>query len=120
MLNRVGERVFATIEEHGRDAAVLAFWMANASELLHFLKSDRHITSFSHQAQDMLAEAVHLAFKQLVVCLQSDLEMTMPALMSPAEVKQHVFSNKKYHSLLGYWEGCVKLFSFQKELLHRP
>ena len=49
MLNRVAERVFATIEEHVRDAAVLAFWMANASELLHFLKSDRHITSFSHQ-----------------------------------------------------------------------
>ena len=33
----------------------------------------------------MLAEAVHLAFKQLVVCLQSDLEMTMPALMSDVD-----------------------------------
>ena len=81
MLNGVAERIFATIEERGRDAPVLAFWMANASELLHFLKSDRHITSFSHQAQDILAEAIHLAFKQLVVCLQSDLEMTMPNIL---------------------------------------
>jgi hypothetical protein len=55
--------------------------MANASEILHFLKSDRHITSFSHQAQDLLAEAVHLAFKHLVVCLQADLEMSLPALL---------------------------------------
>ena len=88
MLNRVGERIFATIEEHARDASVLAFWMANASELLHFLKSDRHITSFSHQAQDMLAEAVHLAFKQLVICLQADLEMTMPSLLLDADDEQ--------------------------------
>ena len=81
MLNGVAERIFATIEDKVRDAPVLAFWMANASELLHFLKSDRHITSFSHQAQDILAEAIHLAFKQLVVCLQADLEMTMPNLL---------------------------------------
>ena len=30
-------------------APTLGFWMANASELLHFLKSDRHITAFSLQ-----------------------------------------------------------------------
>ena len=81
MLNGVAERIFATIEDKGREAPILAFWMANASELLHFLKSDRHITSFSHQAQDILAEAIHLAFKQLVVCLQNDLEMSMQNLL---------------------------------------
>ena len=59
----------------------MLFRSANASELLHFLKSDRHITSFSHQAQDILAEAIHLAFKQLVVCLQAELEMSMPNLL---------------------------------------
>ena len=63
---------------HQSDAARLAFWMANSSELLHFLKSDRHVTSFSLQAQDILAEAVHLAFKQLVLCLQQDLKTVMP------------------------------------------
>ena len=30
-------------------APTLSFWMANSSELLHFLKSDRHITAFSLQ-----------------------------------------------------------------------
>ena len=35
-------------------APTLGFWMANASELLHFLKSDRHITAFSLQVVFML------------------------------------------------------------------
>ena len=55
--------------------------MANSSELLHFLKSDRHVTSFSLQAQDILAEAVHLAFKQLVLCLQQDLKSVCPQVI---------------------------------------
>ncbi len=65
------------------DAPRLAFWMANSSELLHFLKSDRHITSFSLQAQEILAETVHLAFRQLVLCLQGDLAQAMPQVLQP-------------------------------------
>merc|ERR1719322_2118079 len=53
-LNNVAERIFSTVQVHQADAARLAFWMANSSELLHFLKSDRHVTSFSLQAQDIL------------------------------------------------------------------
>ena len=70
---------------HKQDAAKLAFWMANSSELLHFLKSDRHITSFSLQAQDILAETVHLAFKQLVLVLRNDLKLTMPQMLLNAD-----------------------------------
>lgn len=38
--------------------------MANASELLHFLKSDRHICAFSLDGQDLLAEAVNHIFEK--------------------------------------------------------
>ncbi len=51
MLNNVAEKVLATVSSSQNDAARLAFWMANSSELLHFLKSDRHITSFSLQVK---------------------------------------------------------------------
>ena len=81
MLNNVSERIYATVQMNQHDASKLAFWMANSSELLHFLKSDRHITSFSLQAQDILAETVHLAFKQLVLCLQTDLKSCMPQIL---------------------------------------
>jgi len=99
MLNSVAERVFATVGQAGAvaapngavgDAARLAFWMANSSELLHFLKSDRHITSFSLQAQDILAECVHTAFKHLVVCLQSDLRQALPQMLSPQEQEDEI------------------------------
>ena len=59
--------------------------MANSSELLHFLKSDRHITAFSLRAQDILAESVHNAFKLLVSYFQSELEMCMPTILSESE-----------------------------------
>lgn len=85
MLNHLSEKIYGTVQLHQHDATRLAFWMANASELLHFLKSDRHITSFSLQAQDILAETVHLAFKQLVLCLQNDLKATMPQMLQARE-----------------------------------
>jgi len=84
MLNRVSEMILTVIQQHpgASHAPTLSFWMANASELLHFLKSDRHITAFSLQAQDLLAEAVHIAFKQLVAALQAQLELVLPSLLS--------------------------------------
>ena len=50
------------------DANSLAFWMANASEYLHFLKQDRHISPYSQLAQDILAESVQAAFRSVKGC----------------------------------------------------
>ncbi|XP_013410608.1 afadin isoform X2 [Lingula anatina] len=69
------------IQDNGDNASALAFWMANASELLHFFKHDREIGPFTLEAQDILAEAVQLAFKQLTLCLQGDLRHVMPAFL---------------------------------------
>merc|ERR1719242_1983189 len=84
MLNRLAAMILAVIQQSPapHQAPTLSFWMANASELLHFLKSDRHITAFSLQAQDILADAVHFAFKQLVISLQADLELALPNFLS--------------------------------------
>jgi len=61
------------VQERNTDGNLLAFWMANSSELLHFLKSDRQIGAFSLDAQDVLAEIVQLAFRHLVTCIQAEL-----------------------------------------------
>lgn len=71
-----------SFQERYSDSLSLAFWMANASELLHFLKSDRHVSAFSLDAQDILAEAVQMAFRNLVSCLQGELSAVMPSFMS--------------------------------------
>ncbi|XP_028968030.1 afadin [Galendromus occidentalis] len=56
----------------------LSFWLANASELLNFLKNDRHLSAYTLDAQDVLAEGVRLCFGSLVGCLQADLDSALP------------------------------------------
>ncbi|KAL0967409.1 hypothetical protein UPYG_G00251890 [Umbra pygmaea] len=66
-------------------AGALAFWMANASELLNFIKQDKDLSRITLDAQDVLAHLVQMAFKYLVHCLQSDLNNYMPAFMDDPE-----------------------------------
>ncbi|XP_048456570.1 afadin isoform X3 [Rhincodon typus] len=66
-------------------AGALAFWMANASELLNFVKQDRDLSRITLDAQDVLAHLVQMAFKYLVHCLQSDLNNYMPAFLEDPE-----------------------------------
>ncbi|XP_078261318.1 afadin isoform X9 [Rhinoraja longicauda] len=66
-------------------AGALAFWMANASELLNFIKQDRDLSRITLDAQDVLAHLVQMAFKYLVHCLQSDLNNYMPSFLEDPE-----------------------------------
>nr|KAG5705047.1 hypothetical protein BaRGS_018777 [Batillaria attramentaria] len=44
----------------------LAFWMANASEVLHFFKQDLDVQPYGADSQELLAEAVQMAFHHLL------------------------------------------------------
>lgn len=70
------------IQERYSDTKSLSFWMANASELLHFLKCDRHVSAFSIDAQDILMDSVQIAFRHLVSCHQSELTAAMTNFLS--------------------------------------
>ncbi|XP_013177588.1 PREDICTED: afadin-like [Papilio xuthus] len=83
-LHHVATLIHATVQERCTDSAAQAFWMANASELLHFLKCDRHISSFSTQAQELLPQTVQNAFSNLVTCFQEELGRALVTLNSPA------------------------------------
>ena len=65
-LHHVANLIHNVIQDQHMDPKILSFWMANSSEFLHFLKSDRHISAFSVQAQELLAECVQTAFHNLV------------------------------------------------------
>lgn len=62
-LHHVSNLILNVIQEQYQDPKWCSFWMANSSEFLHFLKSDRHISAFSVQAQQVLAECVQQAFR---------------------------------------------------------
>ncbi|XP_018300950.1 uncharacterized protein cno [Mycetomoellerius zeteki] len=85
MLANVATMIQRVIQERYMDASSLAFWLANGSELLHMLKSDRHVGAFSTRAQDILAEAVHTAFGSLVRCVTLELTPAMTQFMADAD-----------------------------------
>ncbi|GAB1603000.1 afadin-like isoform X2 [Argonauta hians] len=84
-INRMASMIQQSIKDRSEDPAALAFWMANASEMLNFLKQDQDVRLFSREAQDMLAESVQMAFHHLVNCLHFDLSHTMPAFVNEEE-----------------------------------
>ncbi|CAF3992933.1 unnamed protein product [Rotaria sp. Silwood2] len=57
--------------EHG---GYLAYWIANTSELLYFIKQDRDISKISHDIQDRLAECVQRLFRYLTHLVQNELD----------------------------------------------
>ncbi|KAF5290937.1 hypothetical protein FQA39_LY14543 [Lamprigera yunnana] len=82
LLQHAAKLVRHTVQDRSTESTSQAFWLANASELLHFLKSDRHVSAFSVQAQEILADAVQLAFRNLVACLTDELNSAMNNLTS--------------------------------------
>ncbi|CRK86935.1 CLUMA_CG000755, isoform C [Clunio marinus] len=81
-LHHVANLIHNVIQEKYNDPKILSFWMANSSEFLHFLKSDRHISAFSVQAQEVLAECVQTAFQNLVSIFHSELSQTLNQFLS--------------------------------------
>lgn len=61
----LGVAATATLQKQKNIAGALAFWMANASELLNFIKQDRDLSRVTLDAQDILAHLVQMAFKSV-------------------------------------------------------
>ncbi|KAG8013148.1 Afadin [Nibea albiflora] len=66
-------------------AGALAFWMANSSELLNFLKHDRDLGSLTGQSQLDLSHLVHKAYSCLLQCLQNELRKHLPTFLIDPE-----------------------------------
>ncbi|XP_043919082.1 afadin isoform X3 [Protopterus annectens] len=81
IVNKMVSMMEGVIQKQKNIAGALAFWMANASELLNFIKQDHDLSRVTLDAQDVLAHLVQMAFKYLVHCLQSDLNNYMPAFL---------------------------------------
>ncbi|KAF6270188.1 afadin, adherens junction formation factor [Rhinolophus ferrumequinum] len=85
IVNKMVSMMEGVIQKQKNIAGALAFWMANASELLNFIKQDRDLSRITLDAQDVLAHLVQMAFKYLVHCLQSELNNYMPAFLDDPE-----------------------------------
>ncbi|KAF7230814.1 myeloid/lymphoid or mixed-lineage leukemia [Nothobranchius furzeri] len=100
-------QVNGTLQKQKNIAGALAFWMANASELLNFIKQDRDLSRITLDAQDILAHLVQMAFKYLVHCLQADLNNYMPAFLDDPE--EHNPQRPKIEDVLHTLTGAMSL-----------
>ncbi|XP_035529456.1 afadin [Morone saxatilis] len=66
-------------------AGALAFWMANSSELLNFLKHDKDLSPLTQQSQLDLSHLVHKAYSCLLQCLQNELRKHLPTFLIDPE-----------------------------------
>lgn len=83
--------------EHG---GYLAYWIANTSELLYFIKQDRDISKISHDLQDRLAECVQRLFRYLTHLVQNELDKYLISFTNPQDdVERDVY--------IAFGKSCV-------------
>ncbi|XP_027140439.1 afadin isoform X17 [Larimichthys crocea] len=107
IVNKMVSMMEGVIQKQKNIAGALAFWMANASELLNFIKQDRDLNRITLDAQDILAHLVQMAFKYLVHCLQADLNNYMPAFLDDPE--EHNPQRPKIEDVLHTLTGAMSL-----------
>nr|XP_042117840.1 afadin isoform X6 [Peromyscus maniculatus bairdii] len=107
VVNKMVSMMEGVIQKQKNIAGALAFWMANASELLNFIKQDRDLSRITLDAQDVLAHLVQMAFKYLVHCLQSELNNFMPAFLDDPE--ENSLQRPKIDDVLHTLTGAMSL-----------
>ena len=85
MVSRITHKLQEHIELNNGDPGFLAFWMANSSELLNFLRQDKHLAKTTEENQEELAQTVQMAFKYLVHALEDTLLDRMRAFLSTVD-----------------------------------
>ncbi|XP_014324307.2 afadin-like [Xiphophorus maculatus] len=83
--NKMATMMGKVIQRHRAVAGVLAFWLANSSELLNFLKNDKDLGPFTKQSQLDLSHQVHNAYSFLLRCLQGELRKHLPTFLTDPE-----------------------------------
>ncbi|XP_036281461.1 afadin isoform X3 [Pipistrellus kuhlii] len=107
MMDGVIQEVDQVEQKQKNIAGALAFWMANASELLNFIKQDQDLSRITLDAQDVLAHLVQMAFKFLVHCLQAELNNYMPAFLDDPE--ENSLQRPKIDDVLHTLSGAMAL-----------
>ncbi|XP_053566893.1 afadin [Bombina bombina] len=107
MMEGVIQEIDQADQKQKNIAGALAFWMANASELLNFIKQDRDLSRITLDAQDVLAHLVQMAFKYLVHCLQSELSNYMSAFLDDPE--ENNLQRPKIDDVLHTLTGAMSL-----------
>ncbi|KTG35382.1 hypothetical protein cypCar_00024085 [Cyprinus carpio] len=115
IFDKIVHLIQGVIQKQRNIAVALAFWMANTSELLNFIRRDRDLCPITLQAQNTLTQLVQQAFRYLSHRLQVDLENQLPAFF--ADVKKEMAQEKVIEFLLFVLENNAKKQSVLNTLI---
>lgn len=74
------EKINDVVERHQWDMTILAFWMSNATLLLHYLKKDAGLVESTVEFQQHLAELIN----EIFILIIRDAERRMNKVLEPA------------------------------------
>ncbi len=84
----IGE--FSFLKECQEHIAYLAYWLANISELVYFLKQDRDLSKISYDLQLRLVEYIQHSFYYLINLLKNELDQYLIAFTNPRDVRSAI------------------------------
>ncbi len=73
------------VDKNRFNKVLLAFWLANGSELLFFIKQDMHLNQVNYDAQEMLADCIQIMFRYLVQIIRNNLETVLSSFVDPSD-----------------------------------
>lgn len=74
------EKIYAVVDKQQWDMTMLAFWISNATLLLHYLKKDTGLTEVTTEFQARMAEQIH----EIYILIIRDAERRMDKVLNEA------------------------------------
>ncbi|KAK8130191.1 hypothetical protein PG999_002571 [Apiospora kogelbergensis] len=106
------DKINEVVEEHQWDMTILAFWMSNATLLLHYLKKDAGLVEATTEFQAQLAELVN----EIFILIVRDAERRMDKVLEPAMLDHETIPGFEDVTFQHEW----KIFKRKKEVKAEP
>lgn len=106
------DKINDVVELHQWDMTILAFWMSNATLLLHYLKKDMGLADATGDFQAQLAELIN----EIFVLIVRDAERRLDKVLDPAMLEHETIPGFEDIAFQHEW----KLFKRKKEVKEEP
>ncbi|KAI0025707.1 hypothetical protein F4780DRAFT_719609 [Xylariomycetidae sp. FL0641] len=106
------DKINDVVEEHQWDMTILAFWMSNATLLLHYLKKDAGLVEATTEFQAQLSELIN----EIFILIVRDAERRLDKVLDPAMLEHETIPGLEDVTFQHEW----KLFKRKKEVKAEP
>ncbi|KAK4132883.1 hypothetical protein BT67DRAFT_463250 [Trichocladium antarcticum] len=106
------DKINTVVEKHQWDMTILAFWMSNATLLLHYLKKDAGLVEATTEFQAQLAELIN----EIFILIVRDAERRLDKVLDVAVLDHETIPGFEDITFQNEW----KIFKRKKEVKEEP